>query len=179
MKFVTKRIYNNCLIIDLLLIILLIIITIIIIILYCLFWDSILLCEPNNLKIDKLNGTVLVEIRYSQLFYIKPKYLDSFYGNTWESFLTKSEFSSLYSTSYVKSNDLPLAYWNIKYEYPLSCKVLDYPIFEAWPEDARIKLPIKIKHIYLMNDHLLNIKLNKLCNCNNCVSNSIRSILNY
>jgi len=146
MKFVTKRIYNNCLIIDLLLIILLLIITIIIIILYCLFWDSILLCESNDLNIDRLNDTVLVEVRYSQLFTIKPKYLGYFYGNSWESFLVKSDFSSLYTNSYIKSNELPLAYWNIKYEYPLSCKVLDYPIYEAWPEDARIKLPIKIKH---------------------------------
>jgi hypothetical protein len=78
----SKRISNQMLIIDLLLIILLIIITIIIIILYCLFWDSILLCEPNDLNIDKLNDTVLVEVRYSQLFIIKPKYLGYFYGST-------------------------------------------------------------------------------------------------
>jgi hypothetical protein len=132
----------------------------------------------NFLNIDKLNDTVLVEVRYSQLFTLKPKYLGSFYGFTWESFLTKSDFSSLYSKNYLKSNELPLAYWNIKYEYPLSSKVLDYPIYEAWPEDARIKLPIKIKHVYLLNDHSINLKLNKLCNCNKCVSSSLRSILN-
>jgi hypothetical protein len=177
MKFVTKRIYNNCLIIDILLIILLIIISIIIIIIYCLFWDSILLCEPNDLNIDRLNDTVLVEVRYSQLFIIKPKYLGSFYGNSWESFLVKSEFSSLYSKSYLKSNELPLAYWNVK--YTLGGRVLDYSMLEAWPEDKIIKLPLKINHVYLMNDHYLNMKFNKLCNCNNCVSNNLRSIFNY
>ena len=142
---ISKQLFN----LDILLIYLLIIITIIIIIFYCLNWDTILLCESNNLVIDKLNKTVLVEVNYSQLFYLKPKHLGSFYGNTWYSYITKSDFSFLH-TNYYNPNELPLGHWNIKYAYTHAGRILNYNLLEAWPTDAKIKLPIKIKYIKII-----------------------------